>query len=148
MNLLHGRVPPPTWRDVAIEEIAADTREGLLALAVGAGLQVMEQPMEAEVSGLWGPRGKHDPERTATRHGTEAGSLTLASVTACSNLTPKPSGNIERWRSLLRSHSAMTSRGRWQRGSLFGETASRDQFGRRSSASNRRAPLGVTDLLT
>jgi len=47
-------VPPPTWRDVAIEEIAADTREGLLALAVGAGLQVMEQPMEAEVSGLCG----------------------------------------------------------------------------------------------
>ena len=33
--------------------------------------------MEAEVSGLCGPRGKHDPERTATRHGTEAGSVTL-----------------------------------------------------------------------
>ena len=75
--MLHGRVPPPTWRDVAMEEIAADTRKGLLALAVGAGLQVTEQPMEAEVSGVCGPRGKLDPERTATRHGTEAGSLTL-----------------------------------------------------------------------
>ena len=72
----------------------------------------------------------------------------LASVTACSNVTPKPSDNIERWRSLLRSHLAMTCRGRWQRGSLIGETASRDQFGCRSSASSRRTPLGVTDLLT
>jgi len=62
---------------VAMEEIAADMREGLLALAVGAGLQVMAQLMEADVSAVCGPRGKHDPDRTATRHGTEAGSVTL-----------------------------------------------------------------------
>ena len=52
-------------------------REGLLALAVGAGLQVMQQLMEADVSAVCGPRGKHDPDRTATRHGAGAGSLTL-----------------------------------------------------------------------
>ena len=62
---------------VAMNEIAADVREGLLAIAVGAGLQVMTAMMAADVDGLCGPRGKHDPERTATRHGSEAGSVTL-----------------------------------------------------------------------
>jgi len=60
-----------------MEEIAADMREGLLALAVGAGLQVMGQLMAADVSAVCGPRGKHDPNRAATRHGNEAGSVTL-----------------------------------------------------------------------
>ena len=67
----------PEQVSVAMDEIAADMREGLLALAVGAGLQVMAQLMEADVSAVCGPRGKHDPERAATRHGTEAGSVTL-----------------------------------------------------------------------
>jgi putative transposase len=67
----------PEQVSVAMEEIAADMREGLLALAVGAGLQVMQQLMEADVIAACGPRGKHDPERTANRHGTEAGSVTL-----------------------------------------------------------------------
>ena len=67
----------PEQVSVAMNEIAADMREGLLALAVGAGLQVMAQLMEADVAAACGPRGKHDPERAATRHGTEAGSVTL-----------------------------------------------------------------------
>lgn len=67
----------PEQVSVAMDEIAADMREGLLALAVGAGLQVMAQLMEADVAAVCGPRGKHDPQRTATRHGSEAGSVTL-----------------------------------------------------------------------
>jgi len=67
----------PEQVSVAMGEITADMREGLLALAVGAGLQVMAQLMEADVSAVCGPRGKHDPQRAATRHGTEAGSVTL-----------------------------------------------------------------------
>jgi putative transposase len=67
----------PEQVSVAMNEIAADMREGLLALAVGAGLQVMQQLMEADVTALCGPRGRHDAERTATRHGTERGSVTL-----------------------------------------------------------------------
>jgi len=67
----------PEQVSLAMEEIAADMREGLLALAVGAGLQVMQQLMGADVTAACGPRGKHDPDRTATRHGTEAGSVTL-----------------------------------------------------------------------
>ena len=67
----------PAHVSVAMDEIAADMREGLLALAVGAGLQVMGQLMESDVVAVCGPRGKHDAERSATRHGTEAGSVTL-----------------------------------------------------------------------
>ncbi len=67
----------PEQVSVTMNEIAADMREGLLALAVGAGLQVMTQLMEADVTAACGPRGKHDPERTATRHGAEQGSVTL-----------------------------------------------------------------------
>jgi len=61
----------------AMNEIAADMREGLLALVVGAGLQVMQSLMEADVTAVCGPRGRHDPARSAVRHEREAGSVTL-----------------------------------------------------------------------
>ena len=67
----------PDRVSVAMSEIAGDMREGLLALAVGAGLQVMAELMEADVTAACGPKGKHDADRTATRHGTGAGSVTL-----------------------------------------------------------------------
>src|SRR5450756_1501543 len=60
---------------IAMSEIAEDMREGLFALAVGAGLQVMASLMEADVTAACGPRGKHDPGRTAVRHGSERGSV-------------------------------------------------------------------------
>ena len=62
---------------VAMAEIAENMHEGLLALAVGAGLQVMAALMEADVTALAGPKGKHDATRTAVRHGRERGSVTL-----------------------------------------------------------------------
>jgi putative transposase len=62
---------------VALDEIAASTREGLLAVAVGAGLQVMAALMEDDVSAVCGPKGRHDPDRVATRHGYQPGSTTL-----------------------------------------------------------------------
>ena len=62
---------------VAMGELAETVREGLLALAVGAGLQVMQVMMGESVASLCGPKGAHDPERTAVRHGTEDGSVTL-----------------------------------------------------------------------
>ena len=52
-------------------------REGLLALAVGTGLQVMAALMEADVTAACGLKGRHDPERVATRHGDGGGSVTL-----------------------------------------------------------------------
>jgi putative transposase len=67
----------PERVSVAMAEIAEDMREGLLALAVGAGLQVLGSLMEADVTAACGPRGRHDAERVAVRHGREQGSVTL-----------------------------------------------------------------------
>ena len=52
-------------------------REGLLAASVAIGLEVMSELVEAEVSELAGPKGKHDAARAVYRHGTEAGRVTL-----------------------------------------------------------------------
>jgi hypothetical protein len=67
----------PDRVSVVMADVADDMREGLLALAVGAGLQVMSALMEADVTALTGPRGRHDAERVAVRHATGAGSVTL-----------------------------------------------------------------------
>ena len=67
----------PEQVSVAMAEVAEDMREGLLALAVGAGLQVMGSLMETDVSAVCGPKGKHNRERAGVRHGTERGSVTL-----------------------------------------------------------------------
>ena len=52
-------------------------REGLLAASVTIGLEVMGELIEAEVSELAGPKGKHDAGRSVYRHGSEAGRVTL-----------------------------------------------------------------------
>lgn len=72
-----GATALPERVSVAMTEIAETMREGLLALAVGAGLQVMQSLMEADVTVLAGPKGKHNMTRTAVRHGRESGSVTL-----------------------------------------------------------------------
>jgi putative transposase len=61
---------------LAMSELTGAVKEGLLALAV-AGLQVMAVLMEEGVNGLAGPKGRHDPDRVAKRHGTEDGSVAL-----------------------------------------------------------------------
>jgi putative transposase len=67
----------PAVVSVAMAELTGALREGLLALAVGAGLQVMAAVMEESVTELAGPKGRHDPNRVAGRHGHEDGSVTL-----------------------------------------------------------------------
>ena len=62
---------------VSMGEIAESAKEGLLALAVGTGLQVMAAMFDEDVARLCGPDGKHNPERAGYRHGTGAGSVTL-----------------------------------------------------------------------
>lgn len=47
----------PEQVGVAIDETAADAREWLLALAVGTGLQVMGQIMDADVEQVCGLEG-------------------------------------------------------------------------------------------
>jgi putative transposase len=67
----------PEQVTVALAEIAESAKEGLLALAVGAGLQVMQTLREESVTALAGSKGTHNPDRTAVRHGHEQGSVTL-----------------------------------------------------------------------
>ena len=59
------------------EGIAGAIREGLLAMSTVAGLAVLSELLEEEVAALCGPRGRHDPERVAYRHGAERSSLPL-----------------------------------------------------------------------
>jgi transposase-like protein len=76
-GMLDAAIPLPASVSVAMEDIAATMREGLLAMAVGAGLQVMQALMEESVTALCGPKGRHQPERSAVRHGSEDGSVSL-----------------------------------------------------------------------
>jgi len=54
-------------------DLLHDAEAGLLALAVRLGLQTLQQLMVAEVDTLVGPKGQHNPSRTAVRHGVEEG---------------------------------------------------------------------------
>ena len=72
-----AEVPVPEQVTIALGEIVESAQEGLLALAVGAGLQVMQALMADSVSQVCGPPGRHNPDRVGYRHGTEAGSVTL-----------------------------------------------------------------------
>ena len=67
----------PEAVSIAMAEISGAVREGLLALAVAAGLQVMTTMMDESVTAVAGPKGRHQPDRVAVRHGSEAGSVTL-----------------------------------------------------------------------
>jgi putative transposase len=74
----HERVEElPASVQEALGELAGAAKEGLLALSVGVGLGVLHELMENEVDEVVGPRGKHKPDRTAVRHGREAGEVSL-----------------------------------------------------------------------
>jgi transposase-like protein len=61
----------------ALGELVGAAKEGLLALSVGVGLGVLEELMAEEVDEVVGPKGRHNADRTAVRHGHEGGSVTL-----------------------------------------------------------------------
>jgi hypothetical protein len=66
----------PVCVQEALGELVGAAKEGLLALSVGVGLGVLAELMEEEVDEVVGPKGKHDADRTAFRHGHEAGEVT------------------------------------------------------------------------
>jgi len=61
----------------ALGQLVGAAKEGLLALSVGVGLGVLAELMEEEVDEVVGPKGKHNQQRTAVRHGHEDGEVTL-----------------------------------------------------------------------
>ncbi len=67
----------PEQVTIAVRDLAGAVKKGLLALSVGVGLAVVHELFEAEVTRLAGPKGKHDPERQAYRHGQESRQVTL-----------------------------------------------------------------------
>jgi putative transposase len=69
--------PLPARIQEALGELVGAAREGLLALSVGVGLGVVHELMELEVDEVVGPKGKHNPDRAAVRHGHDDGSMTL-----------------------------------------------------------------------
>jgi putative transposase len=72
---IESELPPAVL--AALGELACAAKEGLLALSVGVGLGVLHELMETEVEEVVGPRGRHDRDRTAVRHGHESGEVTL-----------------------------------------------------------------------
>ena len=72
-----SELPLPAEIQEALGELVGAAREGLLALSVGVGLRVVHELMEAEVTEIVGPKGQHDRDRAASRHGHEDGSMTL-----------------------------------------------------------------------
>jgi putative transposase len=69
--------PLPPKIQEALGELVGAAREGLLALSVGVGLGVVHELMELEVEEVVGPKGRHNADRAAVRHGHEDGSMTL-----------------------------------------------------------------------
>ncbi|MBA2313342.1 MAG: transposase [Actinobacteria bacterium] len=67
----------PERVEVPLYQLAGAVKEGLLAFSVGVGFRVMALMMEEELGEIVGPKGKHDPGRSATRHGSEDGSVVL-----------------------------------------------------------------------
>jgi putative transposase len=76
-----AEMPLPAEIQDALGEFVGAAREGLLALSVGVGLRVVHELMESEVTEVVGPKGAWNLERTASRHGHEAGSMTLGGRT-------------------------------------------------------------------
>jgi hypothetical protein len=74
---LPGEIAVPEQVAVSMAEIAESAKEGLLALAVGTGMQVMAAMFAEDVTRLCGPGGKHNSDRAGYRHGSEAGPVTL-----------------------------------------------------------------------
>jgi len=67
----------PAEVTISLGEVVESAKEGLLALAVGTGLTVMEAMFAADTERLCGPKGKHNEQRAGYRHGTSAGAVTL-----------------------------------------------------------------------
>jgi putative transposase len=74
---------------VALADIASVAREGLLAMSVATGMAVMQAMFDAEITAACGPKGKHDADRVAVRHGGENGSVVLGGC-RCAGRGPGP----------------------------------------------------------
>jgi transposase-like protein len=62
---------------IPLVDLLHDAEAGLLGLSVQVGLRVLQELMDQEVTAIAGPKGRHNPQRTAVRHGVEDGYVFL-----------------------------------------------------------------------
>jgi putative transposase len=80
----------PLEATVAMVDVAAAMREGLLAFSAAAGLVVMQQMLTEELAGIVGPKhAKLGSERVGNWHGTTTGQVVLGSQKV---IVPRPRG--------------------------------------------------------
>ena len=77
-------------------------RHGLLAAAVAVGLEVFDELLQTEVTEIAGAKGRHNPDRQAVRHGSEAAKVPmggrLVDVAKPRVRATDGTGEIEAWR--------------------------------------------------
>ena len=78
-----SRAAVPEQVSAPLGELAGELREGLLALAVGTGLQVMAALMEADVTAACGPKGRHGARGSPRAPTTLWGSRSRPAVVTC-----------------------------------------------------------------
>ena len=59
------------------DDLKQTLKEGLLSFCTAAGLAALQLLMEEDVTRIAGPKGKHNPQRQAYRHGHEDSSVTM-----------------------------------------------------------------------
>lgn len=67
----------PSRMGMVFGDLRETLKEGLLSLCTATGLAVLQTMMESDVTSLVGPKGRHDSDRSAYRHGSEQTSVAL-----------------------------------------------------------------------
>jgi putative transposase len=62
---------------IALAELPGAAHQGLARAGSGDRPGVLGSLLDADVERLAGPKGRHDPDRAAVRHGTQPGRVTL-----------------------------------------------------------------------
>jgi len=71
------RIELPGQVQVSLADLGGRAKQGLLAFAVGVGMEVFRTLLEEDVTALVGPKGRHNPDRVAYRHSVERSSVVL-----------------------------------------------------------------------
>lgn len=72
------KIELPEQVSVELGDLAGKVKEGLLAFAVGVGLEVFKTLLEEDRTTMVGPKGKHDPAgRSSNRHGSQPSTVSL-----------------------------------------------------------------------
>ena len=75
----------PLEATVAMADVAAAMREGLLAFSAAAGLVVMRQMLDAELTGIVGAKHAKLEDRVGNWHGTTTGQVVLGAARSAWN---------------------------------------------------------------